>query len=438
MSRPAFLVCCETSKYRGNRVKVEIKEGEGLKREVKVEVPVEAFNTAMDNKFAELRRDVQVKGFRKGKTPMNMIKTMYGDSVKADVVDELIKDTMPKAIQENDLKVAGPPSITDLDLTDEGVLTYSAMVEVFPEVDKVDFEGLELQQLEVKVEDKEVDDLIDHMRKELSTLVPQDRAATDKDVVVVDMEKISDSKNALAESSFPESQIDLSNPMTVKEFREQIPGLKAGEEKEIEVVYEDDYADASFAGAKIKYLCKVKSVNEREMPELDDAFAKRTKQAETALELKVKVRENIQQQKDDNENRVHKRDVMRLMVEKNQIPIPETFVNEYLDSMLEDMKKSDQEFDEKEVREKYRPVGIESMRWDMIWHTLAEQQSIEVLEEDTENWIKGFAGHNNTTVEQARTVLNQSGRVNQLRESMLEGKVLDFLIGTAKKVPAKE
>ncbi len=419
-------------------MKVEIKEGEGLKREVKVEVPVEAFNAAMDGKFAELRRDVQVKGFRKGKTPMSMIKDMYGDSVKADVVDELIKDTMPKAVQEHDLKIAGPPSITDLDLSDEGVLTYSAMVEVFPEVDKVDFDGLELQELSVKVEDKEVDELIDHMRRELSTLKPLERAATDNDVVVVDMVKVSDSKNALAESSFPDSQIDLGNPMTVKEFREQIPGLKAGEQKEIEVVYEDDYADASFAGAKIKYLCKVKSVNEREMPELDDAFAKRTKQAETALELKMKVRENIQQQKDDNENRVHKRDVMRLMVEKNQIPIPETFVNEYLDSMLEDMKKSNQKFDEKEVREKYRPVGIESMRWDMIWHTLAEQQSIEVLEEDTENWIKGFAAHNNTTVEQARTVLNQSGRVNQLRESMLEGKVLDFLIGTAKKVPAKE
>jgi len=260
-------------------------------------------------------------------------------------------------------------------------------------------------------------------------------------VIIADLHKVLDERQTLPDTEFPDSHIDLGNPLTIKEFNEQLPGVKGGQEKEVQVVYADDYPDAKFAGARITYRTVVKSVNERVLPELDDLLAKRTGQAETALELKLKIRENIQRQKDENLHRLHKREVMRQLVEKNAVPIPDAMVDNYLDAVMEDMKSGGQvpeDFDEQDARNRYRPSGLEAIRWDFLWHTLAEQQKIEVLPEDTENWINGFAAANQTTVDQARIMLTKSGRANQLRESLLEGKVLEFLIGNARKVPAGE
>jgi trigger factor len=204
------------------------------------------------------------------------------------------------------------------------------------------------------------------------------------------------------------------------------------------VEYPQDYGDDKFAGARVTYQVKVQSVNERILPELDDAFAKQLDRGETALEMKLSIREDIKKQKEDNLNRVHKRDVMRQMCQINEIDIPESLLSDYLDNVVADFKSRDESVDEKELREKYRPVGIESMRWDLIWRTLARQEKIEVSPEDTENWTKGFAEYNKVPVEKARDMLNASGKIEQLRDSLLEGKVLEFLISNAKMVPLKD
>jgi trigger factor len=420
-------------------LKIEVKQGDGLKREVSVEVPAETVQAEMEAKFAEVRRDSTLKGFRRGKAPMAMIKSVYIDEVRAEVVDKLIKDTFRSAVREKNLKVASPPSVTDLDLTDDLVLTYTAAIEVFPEIEKVDFDNFEIADIPVEVTDKEVDDFVDHLRHQYSELRPVDREAQTGDVIIADLHKVADEQQALPETEFADSHIDLGNPLTIKEFNEQLPGVKGGQEKEVQVVYADDYPDTKFAGARITYRTKVKSVNERLLPELDDSLAKRTGQAETALELKLKIRENIQRQKDENIHRLHKRDVMRQVVEKNPVPIPEAMVESYLDAVVEEMKGGGHEdVSEQDIRTRYRPAGLETIRWDFLWHTLAEQQKIEVLPEDTENWINGFAAANQTTADQARVLLTKSGRANQLRESLLEGKVLEFLISNARKVPAGE
>lgn len=419
-------------------MKVEIKQGKGLKRELSILIPAETVQSEMDKKFDEIRREAALKGFRKGKAPLTMIKSLYGPQVRADVVDELIKDTFPKAIMQEKLKVASPPSVTDLDLKDDGTLSYTATIEVLPEIEKVDFDNLELETIEVTVEDKEVDDIIAHLRKDHSELRKLEREAADTDVIVADLHKIADSKDAFPGTEFPDSQIDLANPLTVKEFKEHLVGVKAGDEKEVTVKYPEDYGDEKFAGAEVTYRCNITSVNERILPELDDAFAKQVERGESILELRLSIRDDIRRQKEDNLNRVHKRDIMRQMCAKNPIEIPESLLEDYLDNVVADFKSRSDEIDEKEVRETYRPVGIESMRWDLIWRTLARQEKIEVSPEDTEKWIKGFAEYNKISAEQARDMLNKSGKVEQLRESLLEGRVLELLIDRAKKIPLKD
>jgi trigger factor len=408
-------------------VKVELKETDKLKRELNVAVDSGEVKSAMEQKFNELRRTVHLKGFRKGKAPLDMIRNLYGDQVKVDVADDLIKSTYPRAIQEKTLKVATPPTITSIDFTDEGGFAYTASVEVFPEIDRVDFEGLEAETIDTTPTDQEVEEISKQYIRRFSEQRSVERPVQDKDIVIVDLEKLFDSKGALPGSKFPGSEIDLSYAMTVKEFKDQLPGMNIGDSKEITVKYDEDYPDPKFADAEIRYRATVKEVKERLTSEFDDAFAKMTGKAETALELKMKIREDVKKEKDENLKRIQKRQVIRQLVKKNDVPIPDGLIEEYLDSVVDDLKKQAPEMSEEEVRMKYRPVGLNSMQWDMLWRKLADQEKIE-----------DFAEANNLTMEQAQDTLRRSGKTGTLRESLLEGKVLDFLIDRAKKVPARE
>jgi trigger factor len=417
-------------------VKVEIKEVEGLKREISIQLPPERVQTAIEQKFEEVQQTVTLKGFRKGKAPMAMVKSMFADEVKADVVDELIKAVYPEAIKEKTLNVASRPTLTNLNFTDDGGLAFTAIVEVFPVVEHVKFDELEVAAPEVEIKDEEVNEVIEYLRKRMATVRQVEREARLGDIVTCDLKKTFDPKLALQSDTFPNSDIDLGNKLTVKEFLEQIPGMKVGDQKEIEVVYPDDYSDRVFAGAHLKYLCTVKIVKEQILPEVDDALAKSTGSGETVLELRLKVREDLKRQHTDMILQTQKREMIRQVCEKNAIPIPEAMIEDYLVEVIEDFKKNYRDVDEADIRQTYRQVGIDSMRWDILWHKLTEQEKVEVLPEDTENWLNGFATRNNISLDQAREMLNKSGRVKNLRESLLEEKVLEFLLAKAKKLPA--
>lgn len=418
-------------------MKIEVKTKEGLERELNVQIPAETVKSEMDKKLTELRKTVTLKGFRKGKAPMEMIRAHYSDQVKGDVIDELFRQSLMTAVEENKLRIAGRPTVTDLDLGDDGSMAYTANLEVFPEVERVGFEGIELPRIDIAVEDKEVDDIVEAYRKQFSESRVVERAAADGDVILADLVKTADPKNALEVDKFPDSKIDLGNPATIKEFKEQLPGLKAGDEKEIVVVYDEDYSDEHFAGAHITYKVVVKEVTERILPEFDDALAKRTGMAETALELKLKVRQRLLEEKESSQKRGQKRVLVDQVCAKNQVPIPEGVVAEYLDNMVKDFKERGEDHDEKEIRERFRPIGVKSMRWDLLWRKLVEQEKIEVLPEDTEKWITGFAAYNGVTPEQATESLRKAGKIAELRDSILEDKELDFLMGKVTFVPAK-
>lgn len=419
-------------------MKIELKQGDGLVRELSVEVPAERVVSETEKKFVEVQQKATLKGFRKGKAPMNMIKSLYAAEVKADVADELIKDTLKTALTEKELKIASTPTLTDVKFTDDGGLSYTASVEIFPDVQQVVYDKLQVFAAEIKVDDAEVDDVVEYLRKRHSELRQVEREAQKGDVVIVDLKKLADPKMILKQDAFPNSEVDLGNNTTVKEFIEAIPGMKAGDEKEIEVKYSDDYSDKRFAGAQIKYLCSVKAVKERILPEVDDGFAKQTGQAQTVLELRLNIRESLRRQKEDVQARVQKREITRQICEFNPVPIPEGMIRDYLDWVIEDFKKNYTGVDEEEIRKNYRQVGIDSMRWDMLFHKLADQERLEISPSDTENWIHTFAARNNMTPEQAQEALRQSGKVNNLRESLLEEKVLDYLLSRAAKVAPTE
>jgi len=417
-------------------LRCEIKLSEGLRREIEVEIPAETVDSAFAEMYDKYRKEVKVKGFRPGKVPMNIVKSKFQDEIHHDIIEELIEKSYPEAIKEQKLKVASLPDFSDYNLKEGSSFKYTAKLEVLPEVENVDYEGLVLPKEEIRIEDSEVNDVIQYLREKKAEIRPISRAAAEQDVLLVDLIKTDDPDNAIDLSEFKDFELDLSSRMTVKEFKEVLKGASAGEEREVKVEYPRDFSNEKLAGKTVKFLAKVKEVRERIIPAESDAFAKSMGRGETMLEMRLKVREDLKRQREHDRMHWEKDEIMRQVLEKNQIPIPETFITRYLDAVVEDMKKGKDPFDEKEVRENYRPVAINAIRWDFLMDRLIELEKIEVLPSDTENWIKGFAEAYKMDVPKAKEVLTQSGKTKEIRDKILDNKVFDFLMSKVKYVEA--
>jgi trigger factor len=416
-------------------LKSEIKSSDGLKREVEVEIPVDRVNAAFSKQYDKLRKEAKIKGFRPGKAPLAMIKSMYGDSVRGEVFQELISESYPDVIKEHSLKVASQPDFPKFDLKEGQPMTYTVAVEVMPEIDDVNYDGLQLPDDKIEVHDTEIDSVVDYLRKKQAEIKKVDRAATEDDILLVDMEKIDDPDNALKEKEFKDYEIELGGGYTVKEFKEGLTGARVGDSREITVAYPEDYSVDFLKGKKIKYLCKVKEVRERILPPADDAFAKSQGNVATMLELRLKVREDLTKQKEMDQFQWRKEEIRRQMLEKNKIDVPGAMRENFIDSIIEEYKEKNRNFDEKEVREQYRPLAEDGIRWNLLFERITGAENIEVLPSDTENWIKGFAEKGNMEIEKARELLSNSGKIREIRNNILEDKVFEFLISRAELVP---
>ncbi len=306
---------------------------------------------------------------------------------------------------------------------------------MLPLIGTIDLSNLQITSVDIEVKDEDVNAVAESIRTMYADFRPVDREVLNNDLVVVDLKKLYDPQLVLKDNVMRDIEIDLTRAYTVKEFKEQLPGMKAGGEKEIEVVYDNDYPDRVFAGAHIKYLCTVKEVRERVLPEFNDAFAKRTGQAETALELKIKIRENLKRRYAEDQKRIHKSQIIRQICEQNQIPVPSSLVEDYLDAMVEEEKERNPDIDEAEMRKNFRGIAVNTIRWHMLYRHVAKQEKIEVSPSDSEKLINDLAADYKTTYDEAKQALERSGKIASIKDTLLEEKVLDFLIGRVKVVP---
>ena len=314
-------------------------------------------------------------------------------------------------------------------------MTYTVAVEIMPEIENVNYDGLQLPDDKIEVRDSEIDAVVEYLRKKQAEIRKVDRPATEEDILLVDLEKIDDPDNALKEKEFKDYEVELGGGYTVKEFKEGLAGTKAGDSKEITVLYPEDYSVDFLKGKKIKYLCKIKEVKERILPPENDAFARSQGNVATMLELRLKIREDLKQQKKMDQFQWRKEEIRRQMLEKNKIDIPESMRESFIDSIVEEYKEKERTFDEAEVRKQYRPLAEDGIRWNLLYDRITETENIEVLPADTENWIKGFAEKGNLDIEKAREMLSKSGKIGEIRNTILEDKLFQFLISKAELVP---
>jgi len=416
-----------------------ITEEKDCKRIIDIEIPKDKVDEKFDEVFRMLKKDAKISGFRPGKAPMSVVKSRFGNDARAEVGETLIQDAFQEIIKEAKLSPISPPVLSEVDFKDGEPIKFTASIEIAPDVklDKID--GFTIKKPSEVITDADAESAFNAILEMYGSLEPSDEPAAEGNHLTVDMEKILDPDNRMKESEFKDFSVELSRETSLPSFVDALVGTKTGDEREITVDYPADYAEKSLAGSTLKFKVKVTAVKKKVPPELNDEFFQKFGEELKSLdELKAKIKSDLEMRRKKEIQEDIREQAIKSVITHNQFEMPQSLLESYLDDVVEDFKKQQkgQEIDEVELRQKYRAVGIRMIRWNILMYEIAESKGIKVEKDDIDKWIDTFADKYNITVEQARQMLEQSKKVQDVRETVLEAKVMSYILDNSEIVDA--
>jgi trigger factor len=424
-------------------VKWEKKEGnEGV---LTFEVSAEEFEAALDKAFAKVVKTVQVPGFRKGKMPRGMFEKRFGvESLYQDAVDIVLPEAYKNAIDETDIFPIDQPQV-DIDQIEKGkTLVFTAEVEVKPEVTLGDYKGLEIDVPSVEVTDEDVNKEIEQLRERHAELVVKEEGTVEEgDTVVMDFEGFTDGV-AFDGGKGENHSLEIGSGQFIPGFEEQLVGKALDEDTEIKVTFPEDYHAEELAGKEATFKVKIHEVKFKELPELDDEFAKDVdEEVETLDELKKKKREQLEAElKQDVENQ-KREDLIAKASENAQVDIPDAMVETELEQMVREFEQRLQmqgmtlemysQFsgqDEAALKEQMKEDAAKRVKTNLTLEAITKAEDINVTDEDVNEELGKMAEMYGIDAEQLVPMLG--GNTDTIKSDLQMRKAIEFLVDNSK------
>ncbi|WP_027964621.1 trigger factor [Halalkalibacillus halophilus] len=425
--------------------KWEKKEGnEGV---LTVEVEPEQFDQALDQAFKKVVKDIQVPGFRKGKVPRSIFEKRFGvEALYQDAVDIVLPEAYMGAVNETGINPVAQPEV-DIEQIEKGEpLVFKATVTVKPEVELGEYKGLEVEEQEVNVTDEEVEeDLKSQQEKQAELVVKEEGTVEDGDTAVIDFEGFLDGE-AFEGGTAENHSLEIGSGQFIPGFEEQLVGKSAGEELDVEVTFPEDYQAEDLAGKLVTFKVKIHEVKAKEVPELDDEFAKDIDDEVNSLdELKEKTKKNLEDQKQQEAENQKRETLVEKASENAQADIPQAMVDSELDRMMQEFEQRlqmqgmtlDMYFqfsgqDENALKDQMKEDAAKRVRTNLTLEAISEKENLEVTEEDIQQQLEEMASMYQTDIEQLKQMLG--GNTDALTEDLKLKKAIDFLVENAKTV----
>lgn len=403
-------------------VQAEITNQEGWKRTLKVTVPAPEIDAAFVEAEKEYRKKAKIAGFRPGKAPIKVVAQRFGDAIRQDVLETVLPRAFQGALRQLTLNPIGDPAFTKLEFERGTDMTFEAEVEVRPDIEVTGYRGLTLKKQIYKVSDTDVDRSIEQLREESASTTVVTRPAQEGDVVVCNLQKIHDRLNRLKQSKFDGVTIELRAGRTRPEFLKDIPGMSAGEGKEIEVAYSADESDPDLAGNTVLYRTWLKSVSQKNLPEANDEFATRITdgQAKTLVDLRKALLADLERRTETAVTRDLRGQMRKAIVDANPTPVPQGFLQRYLGDVFQRLQKNNPDITEEQVRSQFEPVATEQFRWDYAFFEIAKTEKVEVTNSDVEDIIKKWP-----------TDAPEKPNRGHIQNTLLENRVFDKILESA-------
>ena len=417
---------------------------------VTVEVGAEEFEAAVAKAYAKARNKLSIPGFRPGKAPRKMIEKLYGAGVfYSDAVDIALPEAYTQAVSTSGLDVIGYPDIEIVDdKIDENGFTFKATVAVYPEVKLGQYKGLTAEKEEVKVTADDVKERLNEMAERNARLVSVDRKAKKGDIAVIDFEGF-DNGEAFEGGKGENYELELGSGSFVPGFEDQVIGMKAGDEKDLDITFPEDY-HKDLAGKKVVFHVKAKEIKCKELPKLDDDFAKDVSEYDTLKELKDSIKREITEQREQAVKYAFENALMEKVADGIECDIPDAMIDEQCARFLEEFKQRLQSqgipydqyckmtgMDEAKFMEEGKEPATRQVRMDLAVGAIIKEEKLDVTDEEVEKQYADLAEKYSMDVGELKKYLD----VMSVRTQLLRDKALSLVVDSAKaekKKPAKE
>ena len=317
-------------------MQVTVEESGKLERKVRVQVPADKIEKEIDERLRKVGRNVKIRGFRPGKVPAKVVRQHYGASVRREVIGEMMQSTFLQAVTDNELNPAGGPQYAPEPIESGKDFAYTATFEVYPNVELKKVDGLPLTRKSAEVTDTDIDDMIEKLREQRATFVDVERASQAGDRVVIDFTgRLGD--EAFEGGSSTDYPLVLGEGALLKDLEDGLLGMSAGDDKTVDVAFPDDYHAESLAGKTAQFDVSVKSVGERSLPEVDEAFMTQFGIETGGLEaFRDAVRGNMEREASERIGNEVRQQVFDALVEHNPVDLPQVLVDREVDTLRRD------------------------------------------------------------------------------------------------------
>lgn len=426
-------------------MKVTTEKIDAHKTVLEMEVPQAEVAKAIDRACQKLAAKVNVPGFRKGKVPRKILEMRLGkEAILDEAFDLLAPGAYSQALKEQDIEPVSRPEIELVTLKEDQPLVFKATVVVKPEVVLGEYKGLKVTKPPVEVSAADVDQQLENLRNRHAKMVVVEDAALQKgDFAIIDFEGFIDGapfKGGDAKG-YP---LEVGSGSFIPGFEEQIIGAKAGDEREVKVTFPADYFVAELAGKEAQFKVKINDIKRKELPEIDDEFAKDVGEADTVEELKASIENRLKQAAEERAEREFRTGAVKAAVANVAVDVPEVMVESQVETMLQDMDVNLQnrgmslakyleyaKTDIDALRASYREPALSSVKTDLMLDAIAKTEKVEVKPEDLEAEIAVMAAGYQAPADEVRKIIMQEGRVDSLARSVLRKKAAELIIDSA-------
>ena len=419
-------------------MKIDVDELSPVQRKIRVELPIETVKSEFLRAYQQLNRRVRIKGFRAGKAPRRVLEGLYGNEIKGQVRSQLVEESLDEIFKQRGLQIVSRPEIEANELEEDRAFSFSAVVEVKPEIEVKDYLGIEVEKVRLSVDDVQVDEALRRLQESHAQLelVEGRNVVKRGDFIIVDF------TGFIAGRPFPGNkgenyQLEVGGGQALPQFEDAMVGLKRGEQQSIQITYPENHFNKEMAGKLVDFSVVVREIKHKVLPPLDDEFAKDHGECATLDELKKHIRARLANELKAIQDETLKEQILNRLIETHSFEPPPAMVERqtrYLMERYQDRVAAAETTPapaREEIRKDVQARALRQVRATLVIEKIAELEKIEVSEQELQERIDAFARAGAERGKTVREIYSRPDARNELRAQMIFGHTLGFLLERA-------
>ena len=414
----------------------------GCKRSLEITIPVEEVERETDRVIASLRAKVRLPGFRPGKVPVGLLRGKFASEIRQEVLEALVPKALRAEVEKDNLDIVGEPNITKVNFERGEPIEFTAEIEVAPEVELEEYREIEVPYEEPDLTEQDMDERFERMREERAEYINVDPRPVEKgDYAVISLKSIGGIEGEPIEND--EMTLHVGGEDTLADFTSNVTGMQPDEEKEFDVAYPEEYGEARLAGKTVRFAVKLKTIRKKELPELNDEFAKDLGDYKDLDELREAVRSAMKGEREFVARQQAQGALVEKLIDMHDFPVPDAFVERQLDLNLEQRVREmmaqgvdprQLDVDWKKVRESQRERATRDVKASMILDRISEREAVEVTQDEVDRQVQRIAQQRREPAPAVRKELEEAGELSRIASRIRTEKTLNVLFEHARKV----